>query len=136
MQAMEIVTPFIAGLLAFGLGALWYSPILFGNQWQRLGNHTPQTNWSRTKMIRYYGIGLLATIITAYVFAYVDSMVMTLNLGQTFLVAFALWLGFSATARVGSVLWENRPWKYAAITAGYELVSLLLIALIVQVMLG
>ncbi len=42
-----------------------------------------------------------------------------------------LWIGFPVVLLVGSVIWENVPWKLAAIHAGDWLVKLLLVTIIV-----
>lgn len=43
-----------------------------------------------------------------------------------------LWIGFPVILLTGSVLWENIPWKVAAIHAGDWLVKLLVISVIVS----
>lgn len=40
------------------------------------------------------------------------------------------WLGFVAPTTVGMVLWEGKPWKLWIITAGFYLLSLLLMGVI------
>ena len=44
-----------------------------------------------------------------------------------------LWIGFPLIILTGSVLWENIPWKVAAIHAGDWLVKMLVIPIIVSV---
>ena len=44
-----------------------------------------------------------------------------------------LWIGFPVILLTGSVLWENIPWKVAAIHAGDWLVKMLVIPIIVSV---
>ncbi len=45
---------------------------------------------------------------------------------------FFLWIGFPVILLTGSVLWENIPWKVAAIHAGDWLVKMLVIPIIVS----
>jgi hypothetical protein len=45
----------------------------------------------------------------------------------------SLWIGFPLVLLVGSVIWENVPWRLASIHAGDWLVKLLIIAAIVLV---
>ena len=40
------------------------------------------------------------------------------------------WLGFVVPVSLGSVLWEGKSWKWWCITAGYYLVSLFLMSLV------
>lgn len=44
--------------------------------------------------------------------------------------AFWSWLGFVAPVTLGSVLWDGKPWKLWGINAGYFLVTLLVMGLI------
>jgi hypothetical protein len=32
----------VAAVLTFGLGAVWYSPVLFAKQWMAAQGHTPE----------------------------------------------------------------------------------------------
>jgi len=70
-------------------------------------------------------------IIVAYVIA---RFVALLGIGSWLgAVHFGLmvWIGFPVIILTGSVLWENTPWKVAAIHAGDWLVKMLVISIIV-----
>ena len=43
-----------------------------------------------------------------------------------------LWIGFPVILLTGSIIWENVPWKVAAIHAGDWLVKMLVISIIVS----
>jgi len=47
-------------------------------------------------------------------------------------LAFLAWLGFPFMIRTGSVLWDNRPWKFAAIHSGDWLMKLILMVAILS----
>jgi hypothetical protein len=49
------------------------------------------------------------------------------------LLGLSLWIGFPLVLWTGAMLWENTPWKLAAIHGGDWLAKLLLVALIVSV---
>jgi hypothetical protein len=53
--------------------------------------------------------------------------------GSGLLLALALWIGFPFVLWTGAMIWENTPWKLAAIHAGDWLVKLLVVAAIVSV---
>ena len=44
--------------------------------------------------------------------------------------AFFLWLGFYFPSHLGATVWEQKSWKLFGIDAGYSLVSLLVVSLI------
>jgi uncharacterized protein DUF1761 len=45
-------------------------------------------------------------------------------------LAILVWIGFPFMILAGSVLWDNRPWKFAAIHSGDWLMKLVLMAVI------
>jgi hypothetical protein len=76
-----------AGLAAFVLGGLWYSPALFGKSWQREVGLSDE-ELKRGSMARIFGIALLLSLIAAFVFA--------LFLGPRPPMALGLGAGFAA----------------------------------------
>jgi hypothetical protein len=80
---------------------------------------------------------LLIELARCLVLAYVIARFMTLLGVSNWMGAvhfgFSLWIGFPLILLTGSVLWENVPWKVAAIHAGDWLVKLVVIPIIVAV---
>jgi uncharacterized protein DUF1761 len=123
----------VAAVAVFVLGWLWYSPLLFFKPWMRLRGQDPVAAMAGAKMP---GGKLLVEfarcLILAYVIAVlVESLRIARLIGAVHLGLF-LWIGFPVLILAGSVLWENTPWKVAAIHAGDWLVKLLVIPIIVQ----
>jgi hypothetical protein len=71
---------------------------------------------------------LVLTTVLAGFAAKLDIVTWTGALG----LAFAAWIGFAAVLFSGSVLWENVPWRLAAIHAGDWLVKTAVVAVIVS----
>lgn len=122
----------VAAVAVFVLGWLWYSPLLFYKPWMRLRGLDPVAAMAGAKMpVGKLGIELVRCLVLAYVIA---CLVVLLGLG-TWLGAVRfgifLWIGFPIILLTGSVLWDNVPWKVAAIHAGDWLVKLLVIPIIV-----
>ena len=117
-------------LAAVVLGSLWFGP-LFGKQWMRMvGIHIPGeiTKPMRNSMMRSYALVVIGALVMATVLAhalfYITEFTDIYGIGTGTTTALWVWLGFVATPLMGSVLWENRPWKYWFIVAGYWLVAL------------
>jgi hypothetical protein len=124
----------VAAVAVFVLGWLWYSPLLFFKPWMRLRGMDPAAAMAGAKMP---GGKLLVELARCLVLAYVVARVaallgVTTWTGAVHLGLF-LWIGFPVILLTGSVLWENIPWKVAAIHAGDWLVKMLVIPLIVSV---
>jgi hypothetical protein len=123
----------VAALAVFVLGWLWYSPLLFYKPWMRLRGLDPGAAMASGKMP---GGKLVIELGRCLVLAYVIGVLVgALGLsGWMGAAHFGLmvWLGFPVILLTGSVLWDNVPWKVAAIHAGDWLVKMLVIPLIVS----
>jgi len=114
------------------LGWLWYSPLLFLKPWMRLRGLDPVAAMAGAKMPTGK---LLVELVRCIILAYVIAGFVTLLGIRSWIYAvhfgLVLWVGFPVILLTGSVLWENVPWKVAAIHAGDWLVKMLVIPLIV-----
>lgn len=61
----------VAALASFGIGALWYSPLLFSKAWQKEVGLTDEYMKENTgsKMITVFGLGFLFTVIMVFALA-------------------------------------------------------------------
>jgi len=128
-----------ASVAAIVLAALWYGPF-FGKQWMRIIGITmpgEMTTAIKRSMIRSYAIQGVTTLVMAFVMAHVLFFITELFDVEGVIggvtAAIWIWLGFVVPVTIGSVLWENRPWRYWFITAGYYLVTLSLMGVIFAV---
>ncbi len=139
---MEIVINYWAVLLcvvmSIVLGSLWYGP-LFGKQWMRLaGIQKPESMTPAIKksMIQSYVIMAVGSLFMAFVLAhflfYASAFTRMVGIEAGLQGSLWVWLGFVAPVTIGSVLWESKPWKYWFITAGYYLVSLSIMGVILS----
>lgn len=121
----------VAAVVVFVLGWLWYSPLLFFKPWMRLRGLDPVAAMANAKTPTGKLIVELARcLVLAYVIArFVALLGITSWLGAVHFGLF-LWIGFPVILLTGSVLWDNVPWKVAAIHAGDWLVKLLVIPII------
>ncbi|EIE02744.1 DUF1761 domain-containing protein [Leptospira licerasiae] len=131
----------LVGVLAnVVIGFLWFGPI-FGKVWAKeMGYENMQPD--NKAMIRSMVIMIIGSFLTAYVLAH--SLFVwkpsSWNLpgdGPAWMygayAAFYTWLGFYIPMLLGSVAWESKSWKLFFINAGYNLVSLAAIGLILAV---
>lgn len=125
----------VAGIASMIVGFLWYSPILFAKPWMKLMGYTDKSmKETQKKMAPMYTISFVVTLISAYVLSHV----MTLS-GNYFhsdrlmtglTTAFWMWLGFIAPVQVTDVLFGGKTWKLFAINTGYQLASLVAMAVV------
>jgi hypothetical protein len=111
----------VATLSAFVLGALWYSPVLFGKAWMRANNISP--DGPKTGMARILILALVWTFVMAV------NLAMFLNDKQTNVswgATAGLLAGFGWVAMAIFIigLFERRSLAYMLINAGYMIAAL------------
>ena len=122
----------VASIVSFLIGMLWYSPLLFGNLMMKYAGFSKKDMESKKK--KGMGKSMLITFITILVMAYVlDYLLDILKYNDAIsgaIIGFLVWLGFLATTRLGTVLWEGKPFLFFLIHTLYELISLVVIGAI------
>jgi hypothetical protein len=128
MPTVNWLAVIVATIAMFGLGALWYSPALFVNQWAKAANVSREGKPG-------------SNFILIMVGAFVLNLIMAANLafflaGPDTTLAFAL--GASVAAGLGWAtlsiwiisLFEQRPFSYVLINGGYITLGFALMGLI------
>lgn len=118
----------VAAVAAFVLSTIWY--IGFAKQRAELSPAAMAD--VRKPQPAKMALEIVRNIVLAYVLAY-----FVVGLGVTTwpaAIKFALlaWVGFPFLLLTGSVMWENVPWKLAAIHSGDWLIKLLAIVVILS----
>lgn len=120
---VNLLAVIIASLLSVLLGTLWYSRFLFGTS----------TDKKSEKDLSNTLIAIIASVITAYIFAQLIIFTGSITLAQTIRLASSLWLGFVAAIVIQEGT-RKKAWRHHAVHAGYHLVSLMLMAVILSSM--
>jgi hypothetical protein len=119
----------VAAAAAFLASSVWY--IAFGKQRMKLLGHDPG---ARADMRRVPAWKKLAESVRGLVVAYVLARLVVLlgvaDWRSAVQLGVWVWIGFPLMILVGSVLWDRRPWKLAAIHSGDWLLKLLIMAVI------
>ena len=130
---INIFAVIAAAIVSTLIGFAWYSPFLFGKQWMELmGLSADKINEDKSKgMGKIYGISFVADAITAGALAYILSLQLVFDVKDAVMLAVVAWIGFFAPVMLGSVLWEQKPWKLFAINIGYRLAALVGMAFVI-----
>ncbi len=125
----------VAALVPMVVGFVWYSPMLFGNLWMKESGMTAADMSAAKKsgMQMTYLIALLGTLVMSYVLEHFVKYLAIDTLGLALSLAFWIWLGFVATTLLDNVLWNKKSWTYYAVGAGYKLVGLILMTIILAI---
>lgn len=131
MFEVMLVPIIVAAIGNLILGMVWYHPRVLGSLWARGAGITPEVmERGKKKMPVMAAVAVLAAMVIAYVMNHFGIAWGVFDWVGGVELAFWLWLGFVLPVLLGSVLWEQKPYSYFAINAGYWLASFILIALV------
>lgn len=116
----------VAAVAAFGIGALWYSPALFGGEWMKLSKMS-EADIAATRQggIWKAYLAQFAAILVCYsVLGFLIASSVTMSAAEGAFLALLVWIGFIATETVGALLWERKPLKLIMISLAGTLISM------------
>ncbi len=115
----------VATFLTFGLGVLWYSPLLFGRLWVRAQGYSPEKLVEmRTGAARAYGASLACYAVTAVCLAVLIEQLGIHGAPAAARLGALCWLGFAATIGLTAKMFSDKPLTTYFIDAGFQLVYL------------
>ena len=119
METASIWPVIVASIAAFAIGAVWYSPLLFGKEWMTLvGTTEKDIAEAKAKgLARSYIAQFIITIVTFIVMHFAISTIGAKTALDGAFIALVAWVGFTATNAIGGMLWEKKTLKYALITS-------------------
>ena len=130
MGSVNFLSIIVAAVAYMALGALWYSPMLFGNAWMKGIGKTREQLTANASPVNYV-LGLIFSFIAAYGIARImiwtnrgsisDGIVIGLLAGVCFVLA---------TMGVNDAF-EKRPCSLTAINVLYHIVGFIVIGVIV-----
>lgn len=139
MVEVNYLAVLLAGVASMILGFLWYSPVLLGKPWMKERGFTSESLKKAQKdMGKLYGISFVVSLLTAFVLSHV--MVLSENyfhysmLSTGLNTAFWMWLGFVMPVQVTATIFGNQNWKLWGIDTGYQLASLLVMAVVLALL--
>ncbi|OGH17067.1 MAG: hypothetical protein A3C30_02345 [Candidatus Levybacteria bacterium RIFCSPHIGHO2_02_FULL_40_18] len=123
----------VAGVAALVLGFVWYSMTLFGKPWLKSVGFSESEMKEDTKKNapKMFGLMFVGAVVQAYVLSILLGVFGAGDYTSGATVAFWAWLGFIAPVVLGAVLFEKRPWNYWSITAGYQLVNMIVMSAVI-----
>ena len=130
----------VATIVQFVLGALWYSPLIFGNVWMNImkdgGTCTKEEMEKMQKeLIPFYFLQLFLTLITTWVLANNIAYANVTGAAVYYYAGF-MWLGYMMPVSVSSVVWANTKKKYwakqIAVMVGGQFIFLMVAAFILS----
>ncbi len=128
----------LGGLSAMVVGALWYSPVLFGKPWAKaMGTTEKEMAKARARLMPILiAVSLLTALVMSLFVVYFQNFTRDSWLMSGFDTAVLAWFGFAGTALVAHGAWDPRPKDLLYINLGNRLVTLLVMGLIISAFLN
>jgi len=113
----------VAALVAFLIGALWYSPVLFAKAWVRANGYTPERLAAmQANAGRAYAGSFVAFVVMASVLGLLLHHLGADSTADGAAWGFHAWLGFALPIGFTANLYSDKPAAAFLIDAGYQLV--------------
>ena len=107
----------VAAIVSWGIGALWYSPVLFAKPWMKLIGKKEKDLKNGSKS--GYLIALIAFLLVAYVMAHIVDYAASTSWITGMETGLWLWMGFVATTMAINYSFGQRSRDLWVIDAGY-----------------
>lgn len=133
MPEVNLWAVLVATLSTMVVGAIWYTPRVFGNKWMQLAGVDPE------EAAQSGAIPIVVTLIVSLISAYTLAVLATLThdfyggsfLGNAALIGVVAWAGFTAARFITHDAFEGRPTSLTTLNIAHELVTVVVMALII-----
>ena len=124
--------PVIGSAVAvFAIGALWYSPMLFGKAWVKAHGHTPEKiEAMRASMGRAYGVSFVCYVVMAVAMAILIKRMDVIYVRGGVKLGALIGVGFAATIGLTANMYSDKKLAAWLIDAGYQIVYLMVMGAI------
>lgn len=134
------LTALASAVVGMILGLVWYGP-LFGKKWAQVTGMKMPTGLSKAEMmamqkamIPTYAANFVVTFIQFFALGFFAALIGGLTVSGSLLYAVFIWVGFTMPVEAMNALWSGKSkkdsWMMFGLTAGYQLVILLIGAVI------
>jgi Protein of unknown function (DUF1761) len=128
MSYLNIWAILVASLSTFLLGGIWYSPAVFGKAWMKENGFTEES-LKGANMAKIFGLAFFLALISAVNLAMFVGPEADLSFGA--FAGFAAGFGWVATFVGTHYLFERKSFKLFLINAGYSIVALTIMGIII-----
>lgn len=134
MRKYPVLGVIVAALIPFLVGLVWYSSFTLGPLWERAHGYDDPQRMAliRASAVRNSLVSLVTYLVMALVLRFLLYRLAATDAASAVRLAAICWLGFAATIGLTSVLFALQPLSLWAIDAGFQLVYMCLMALVLR----
>lgn len=124
MEHINYWAVLVSAIVYMGIGAFWFSPMVFGKQWARMMKYTKKDMKTSPN-----GYLLLFTtdLVVSWVLAFFISFLGAGSWRSGASVGFMCWLGFMAPIGITGMVWEKKSFDLVLLQNSYCVLSLMLL---------
>ncbi len=126
----------IAAVVGMALGIVWHSPFAFGKLWLKYAGWTEEhlrAKKAKQSMVAVNVAMTVGMLAQAFILAALFKSLIVVGLGGILLVALCVWIGFAVPVHLGNYLYGGDSWQFFLIEAGYQLVAIAAMALVIGI---
>jgi hypothetical protein len=128
MDQLNIWAVLVAAVSTFLIGGLWYSPAVFGKAWMRENGFTEES-MKGSNMLKIFGLAFLLALVASVNLAMFLGEKTDASMGAFY--GFLAGFGWVATFVGTHYLFERKSFTLFLINAGYSVVALTVMGLII-----
>lgn len=131
LHYINFLAVIVAALAAFGLGAVWYSPLLFAKQWVAFNGYSPEhIKAMQANAKKAYAVSFACQLLIAFTLALLIAITHMSALFAGIKLALVCWLGFAASLGLMANVYSDKPLKAFMLDAGYQLAYFVVMGII------
>lgn len=124
----------VSAAIAFLLGGLWYSPLLFAKMWVNAHGYTEDRMREMQKgAVKAYSISVLCLILVSLAMAVLVGYLHLIRTDQGLKLGLLVWGGFAFPLGLMANMYSDKRITTFIIDTGYQLVYMLLIGTIITI---
>ena len=125
----------VGAVIYFALGALWYTPAVFGRRWMRSIGWDPERTPPQSNPLTY-AVPAAAYLVMAIAVGLLAAATGTDTLGEGIVLGLVVGVGLSLMHTLVDATFDPNkpePWTWFAINGTYHTIGLIIVAVIVAV---
>jgi hypothetical protein len=131
MGSIHWLPVIVSAVAVFAIGALWYSPALFGKAWVRAHGYTPEKIQAmRASMGRSYAVSFVCYLVMAAAMSVLIGRMDIIYVRGGVKLGALIGVGFAATIGLTANMFSEKPLATYLIDAAYQIVYLMTMAVI------
>jgi hypothetical protein len=126
---LELLPIAVASIIPMVIGALWYSPLILGNQWLKYAGMTEKDFSAKNPAVAYGLTFLFNIVLSVALFVFLAYASVDTNM-EALKFALMIWAGFSLTLGFPNYIFGKNHVATFFIYQAYQLVNLVAMVLI------